>query len=327
MLRDTSRQVKAIKRLMPHVPATSANALSRKFEHRPKELVESSLTGYSVKERQGIQMRLLCGSGFVQDIAALDSAGPPAPVVLSPHATPGGKDTEPEPEAGAEMKDPESANDEAVRSDGVVSEEVMPEYEPLVTEKAPVKKFIVGKLRFTDWITGIDAKYLRAHINRVPLEDQFRVEQYLSHRPLGIGILTAGPGFGKTFLLSVATLCMNEKEGKVLASGPSNKAVSNFAKKLDELEQEAVRLCNTGLKLADLARLRRKLIIRGYKPKQELKAFLNLLNWGGQIRHQPNRAAGNGKWSIGSPWELELSTAQFLLAAWGSPLAGRNVGR
>ncbi|KAK0387037.1 hypothetical protein NLU13_5351 [Sarocladium strictum] len=316
LLGDTLRQLKATERLMPYTSATSKEALARKFEHRSKDQFESSLTGYSLQERQDIQRHLLCGTGFAKDITR--------PVPILARTPPEAPKQPSENDQDQEMKDTEPTSPVSDLDEGEIPDTNMAMLS--IGDIVQPQRYTVTKLRCTDWISGIDRRYLQAILRQFSIEDQNRLERYLGCRPLGIGIFMAPPGFGKTFLLSLVTLLMQDKEGKIFASGPSNGAVSNFAKKMDELEGDAVVASNAGLQLADPNRRRRKLIVRAFKPLQDLKAFFNLLSFGHQIRDQPNRASGNGKWSVNSPWELELSTTQFLLAAWGSPLAGRHVG-
>jgi hypothetical protein len=116
---------------------------------------------------------------------------------------------------------------------------------------------------------------------------------------------------------------VTEKEGCVLPSGPSNSAVNNFAARLFKLETEAVEVYNLAFKKSDVERrLKRRLIVRACKPRQEAKAFFNMLRFGRFVQDKPDQASGNGKWDADSPWHLHRSTAQWLLATFVSPLAG-----
>ncbi|KAH7146272.1 P-loop containing nucleoside triphosphate hydrolase protein [Dactylonectria macrodidyma] len=153
----------------------------------------------------------------------------------------------------------------------------------------------------------IDEKFVDALIQELSAEDRGRFRRYLSNRALGLGIITAGPGFGKTTAIAVATLAMKASFGKILCSGPSNVAVNVFAQRIDRITTSVTDRYNKGK--SDKARTRRQLVVRGYKPQDEMDAFLNLLE---------HPTDGNNA-APGSGWQLHLSIAFWLLVVLRCP--------
>ncbi|KID89896.1 DNA helicase [Metarhizium guizhouense ARSEF 977] len=100
---------------------------------------------------------------------------------------------------------------------------------------------------------------------------------YLKSRPLGLGLATGGPGFGKTSLLSVAAYAMIRTFDSVYVSAPTNVAVDNIAARIYETSRRVVETANGSMESGNPDRLRRLLVIRGYKPDDEMAAFLRLL--------------------------------------------------
>ncbi|KAF5231890.1 hypothetical protein FAUST_9026 [Fusarium austroamericanum] len=97
--------------------------------------------------------------------------------------------------------------------------------------------------------TGNDA-YANLIVEEALPEDRAPFRGYLSNRPLGLGIITAGAGFGKTTAGAAATLAMEAKVGKVLCSGPTNVAIDNFSCRLSYRSQAIVDRYNKGKGLA-----------------------------------------------------------------------------
>lgn len=185
----------------------------------------------------------------------------------------------------------------------------------------------------------IDNLLLHCLMEEILEQDRARFCQYMGHLPLGFGIITAvsiyylkflcppfsfsftnfqlkGPGFGKTSALAVATLGMAHCINKVYVSAPTHVAVDNFARRIDTLDQRVVARHNKLLTPdAVQAPIRRKLVIRGFRLRDEIKAFRNLLQ-------QPNigdAAAPKTKFRGTAKWKLHLSATYWLLKALGSP--------
>ncbi|UKZ82968.1 hypothetical protein TrVFT333_010769 [Trichoderma virens FT-333] len=81
-------------------------------------------------------------------------------------------------------------------------------------------------------LLDLDHDHLIALLQDVLPEDRSRFYNYMSKRPLGLGCISAGPGFGKTTAISVATIGMAATLGKIYAIAPSHVAVDTFAERL-----------------------------------------------------------------------------------------------
>jgi hypothetical protein len=124
-----------------------------------------------------------------------------------------------------------------------------------------------------------------------------------------------GPGFGKTTALAVGTLAMQASLGNILCSGPCNVSVDNFASRLDSVTSTVCKRYNDGKSQDDLARIRHKLVVRAYKPRDEYDAFMDLV----QNPSHGDKAAPNRGWSGPSVWRQHLSLAFWLLVLLRSP--------
>ncbi|CAH0015243.1 unnamed protein product [Clonostachys rhizophaga] len=164
-------------------------------------------------------------------------------------------------------------------------------------------------------LNGVKPKYLEALLQKFLEKDRGRIREYLRNRPLGLGVITAGPGFGKTTALAVITLVMRASQGKIYGSAPSNVAVDNFAERLSRIEDEAIKQANKGGALNATQRIRRILIIRGYAIPDEIAAFRKLL----ESPKEGDDAAPKREWKPKSKWKLDLSAAYWLLMVLRSP--------
>ncbi|RGP73354.1 DNA helicase [Fusarium longipes] len=163
-----------------------------------------------------------------------------------------------------------------------------------------------------------DDAYAESIVEEALPEDRARFRGYLSSRPLGLGMITAGASFGRTTAGAAATLALEAKVGKVLCSGPTNVAIDNFSHRLFGHSQAIVDRYNKGKDLSDYTRRCYKLIIRAYNVEHELAALTALLR-------DPNvgdKAAPTSVWKLPSKWKLPLSCAFWLLLDLGSPAAG-----
>ncbi|KAK5658423.1 hypothetical protein OQA88_2401, partial [Cercophora sp. LCS_1] len=97
--------------------------------------------------------------------------------------------------------------------------------------------------------------------------DRNRFYCYLSNQPLGLGIITAGPGFGKTTALTTAIFALGAKYGPILYSGPSNVLVDNFAERLNRVTYSVTVTMNQGK--GQYSRTTHSLIVCEYKIKDE----------------------------------------------------------
>ncbi|CAH0026931.1 unnamed protein product [Clonostachys rhizophaga] len=159
-----------------------------------------------------------------------------------------------------------------------------------------------------------DPAYIDALLEDVLPKDRARFRGYFGNRPLGLSLVTAGPGFGKTTVIAVATLSMVASIGPVYASAPTNVAVDNFASRLSAVDRKAVERCTKG-KSEDPERIRRRLIVRGYTVLEEVQAFRKLL----QSPADADEAAPKRHWKPQSRWKLHLSASYWLLMILRSP--------
>ncbi|RSM18554.1 hypothetical protein CDV31_002690 [Fusarium ambrosium] len=150
-----------------------------------------------------------------------------------------------------------------------------------------------------------DATFMDALMMEILPTDRDRFRQYFSKRALGLGLMTAGPGFGKTTALSVATLGMGETLGPIFASAPTHVAVNTFAARLYAISSSLVNRYNKDKKEKD--HVRRKLVVRGYDD-EEYEAFQSLLR-------DPKETddATSDPWKRPGRWNLHLSKTHWLL--------------
>ncbi|KAM0420980.1 hypothetical protein ACHAPT_011223 [Fusarium lateritium] len=159
-----------------------------------------------------------------------------------------------------------------------------------------------------------DTAYIDDVVAEALPQDQSRFRQYLSNSPLGLGLITAGPGFGKTTAGAAAAFAMQAKLGKILCSAPTNVAIDTFAARLDGRTRAISDRYNTRLQGGQVRR-RHKLVVRAYRPEQESIAFERLL----QDPRIGDDAAPKVFGRKPSKWKLHLSCAFWLLVLLGSP--------
>ncbi|KAL7892380.1 P-loop containing nucleoside triphosphate hydrolase protein [Trichoderma sp. SZMC 28014] len=153
-------------------------------------------------------------------------------------------------------------------------------------------------------------EHIDALMEEVLRDDNMRLYNYLAERCLGLVLVAAPPGFGKTTLLAVITLAMAATLGKIFAAAPTNVAIDNFAERLDRISQNVVKRLNQGKRPKDKTRARRTFVMRAYKPMDEYRAFINLL----RDAKLGDKAAPDS-WTSDSSWRLHLSPSFWLLMA------------
>ncbi|KAK4083734.1 uncharacterized protein Triagg1_1396 [Trichoderma aggressivum f. europaeum] len=144
--------------------------------------------------------------------------------------------------------------------------------------------------------------------------DRKRLCTYLSRVPLGFGLVTGDPGFGKTTVLSVATLGMFITLGPIYACAATDAAADNFAEHLHRISERFTCRLNEAKGL-DGSRANRILIVRGYDEDDEVAAFQNLL----ERPRIGDQAASLDSFDPKPKWRLRLSLAFWLLVALRSP--------
>lgn len=180
-------------------------------------------------------------------------------------------------------------------------------------DKAPAK---LRQLPVVD-LLGSDT-YADAIVEEALPADRQRFRAYMTERLLGLGIMTAGPGFGKTTAVSAAAVAMCNKVGKVLCSGPTNVSVDNLASRVDKVTTRVVERFNKGKQPEDPARAKYNVVLRGFKPSDEVQAFENLL----RNPHDREKAVPHRGWKATSKWTFPLSGAFWLLALFHAEVPG-----
>lgn len=180
-------------------------------------------------------------------------------------------------------------------------------------DKAPAK---LRQLPVVD-LLGSD-KYADAVVEEALPADRQRFRAYMSERLLGLGIMTAGPGFGKTTAISAAAVGMCRKLGKVLCSGPTNVSVDNLASRVDQVTTRVVERFNEGKQPEDPTRAKYNVVLRGFKASDEAQAFVNLL----RNPHDRENAVPHRGWKATSKWTFPLSGAFWLLALFRAEVPG-----
>ncbi|KAL7809835.1 P-loop containing nucleoside triphosphate hydrolase protein [Trichoderma aethiopicum] len=153
-----------------------------------------------------------------------------------------------------------------------------------------------------------------AIVNEALPIDRARFRAYLSNRPLGLGIIAAGPHTGLKTAAAAATAAMVERYGRVLCSAPVDAHLDKFAAYLDTRTRAMTEACNRSREQSGPNRYRHRLVIRAYHLDDEVDAFNALL----RDPTLGNRAAPE-EWGHTSQWKLHLSLAFWFLAVLGSP--------
>ncbi|KAF5573864.1 hypothetical protein FPCIR_13813 [Fusarium pseudocircinatum] len=155
-----------------------------------------------------------------------------------------------------------------------------------------------------------DDRYLMQCITEeAGYHDLQRFREYLLGRELNIGIIIGPPGSGTTTLGAAAALAMQVQLGQILCSGPSHEAIDIFADRLDQRARAVAARYNTVLPAGDDKRCHHRMVVRMYKPGDELNAVAQLvknpedLDW----------TARRGEFVERSHWKLHLSLAYWFL--------------
>ncbi|KKP02303.1 hypothetical protein THAR02_05596 [Trichoderma harzianum] len=164
-------------------------------------------------------------------------------------------------------------------------------------------------------LVDIPEEHLAALFHEALPGDRQRFAKYLSERPLGVGVIMAGPGLRKTTMLAVGTLGMAATLGPIYGTAPTHVATDNFAERLDRISQSVTRRRNEGKKSGDETRARRTFVMRCFSRDGEVIAFINIL----RNSYLGNKPAPNQDWSIDAKWTLNLTPSFWLLMVLRSP--------
>ncbi|KAK1659631.1 P-loop containing nucleoside triphosphate hydrolase protein [Colletotrichum godetiae] len=176
------------------------------------------------------------------------------------------------------------------------------------------------RLHKVSFLPGNNVRYEEALTSISLEEDRERWRTFCRQVLLGIMIITAGPGYGKTTEMAKTTLAMEHSIGPVFCTAPTHVAVTNFAVRVDKVTSEVCRRYNDNLP-EGTPRAHHRMVLRGYKRDHELDAFKTLL----QDPLLGDLAAPKLPDST-APWRLELSVAFWLLVLLRSP-AVRDLHR
>ncbi|KAF0318649.1 DNA helicase [Colletotrichum asianum] len=163
------------------------------------------------------------------------------------------------------------------------------------------------------YLPGGDARYEESLASICLPEDRQRWPVFFREVLLGLAIITAGPGYGKTTEMAKNILAMEYSFGRVFCTAPSNVAVTNLAVRVDKITMAVSDRHNDNIP-GGTPRARRRMIVRGYKRKDELAAFRSLLK-----DPKLGDAAAPRKFGGLSHWRLDLSLAFWVLVLLRSP--------
>ncbi|KAF4418336.1 putative helicase MAGATAMA 3 [Colletotrichum fructicola] len=163
------------------------------------------------------------------------------------------------------------------------------------------------------YLPGRDARYEQALASVCLPEDRKRWPVFLREVLLGLAIITAGPGYGKTTEMARNILAMEYSFGRVFCTAPSNVAVTNLAVRTYRITMAVCDRHNDNLP-DETPRARHRMILRGYKRKDEVAAFSSLLK-----DPKLGDAAAPRKFGGISHWRLDLSLALWVLVLLRSP--------
>ncbi|KAF5525579.1 hypothetical protein CGCA056_v002807 [Colletotrichum aenigma] len=144
-------------------------------------------------------------------------------------------------------------------------------------------------------------------------EDRQRWPVFFREVLLGLAIINAGPGYGKTTEMAKNILAMEYSFGRVFCTAPSNVAVTNLAVRTYRITMAVCDRHNDNLP-DETPRALYRMILRGYKRKDEIAAFSSLLK-----DPKLGDAAAPRKFGGISHWRLDLSLAFWVLVLLRSP--------
>ncbi|KAL6407074.1 uncharacterized protein AUP68_09900 [Ilyonectria robusta] len=177
------------------------------------------------------------------------------------------------------------------------------------------KSMHMARLPVINLLDKVSESFIAALMEEALVVDRGRFQKYLTTTRLGLAIITAGPGFGKTTALALATVGLATSRKNVFASAPTHVAADNFAARLDTVATRVTDRYNKRVRPHE--RRRRMLVVRVYKESEEFDAFMNLLS----DPHKGDDASPRTLWGNVSKWKLHLSVAYWLLVCLDSPAA------
>ncbi|KAI8722930.1 AAA-12 domain-containing protein [Fusarium sp. LHS14.1] len=167
----------------------------------------------------------------------------------------------------------------------------------------------VGQLlTFNIFDTGVDSRVVELCRSKLDEEDRRPFSQYFSHLPIGVAVISAPGGSGKSRLSSIiATLFAHSpKVQKVIVSAPSNGACSNIEERITNMtSQFTSELAEGGYQSRNL------MCLRGYAIDREAQKSLDILRGDGYIEDDELNPC---------PWKFRHSLSWWTLLALDAPM-------
>ncbi|KAF5723280.1 hypothetical protein FMUND_2025 [Fusarium mundagurra] len=167
----------------------------------------------------------------------------------------------------------------------------------------------IGALPSTCYRLYDDRLLMQCIVEEAGYHDRTRFREYLLGRELNIGIIIGSPGSRTTTLGAAAALAMQVQLGQILCSGPTHESIDVFADRLDQRARAIAARYNTVMPEGDVKRCYHRMVVRMYKPGDEINAITQLvknpedLDW----------ASRCGEFVGQSHWKLHLSLAYWFL--------------
>ncbi len=177
------------------------------------------------------------------------------------------------------------------------------------------------KVPTVDFLDIDNEDYVDALMAETLAQDRRRLRAYLNVRPAGIGLIIAPPGYGKTSVMAMGMLGMvaSQTIGKVQCAAGSHEATTNFAQRVYQLDASVTARYNQGKLSDDPSRIRRHLLVRGYKLETEIAGFWRAM------RFPQDEPAAKGAWMRESHWKLPCSVAFWLLIVLHHKTVGKDL--
>ncbi|KAJ4131673.1 hypothetical protein NW768_005866 [Fusarium equiseti] len=146
-------------------------------------------------------------------------------------------------------------------------------------------------------LRGPNEQWIDALMTEALEVDRARFRRYLGECPLGLGLITAGPGFGKTTAVAFATLGMAASVGRVIGSGPTHVAVNSLCARIGFVTcrvTESTTLLHD--KVAAFKKLLESPVVGEDAPLEMLKGLHKTLTERSDIARLRNRVSGKNTW-------------------------------
>ncbi|SPO01611.1 uncharacterized protein DNG_04284 [Cephalotrichum gorgonifer] len=293
-LEETERKVNAMNRFLPGAAPTRTTEFCDNMD-------------LTTEERQRLHRDLMRGQGFYEFMTG--GAGAERAPDMTERPTDGDASSEADTESVLDITEQPAGGD--LVSDGDVLTDAIDWTPDLGTGKSSLaedqrREPGFRKLPVVNYVDNFDLGLIDAVIEQVPAEDRARFRAYMSDRELGLCLIEAGPGFGKTSVLAACGILMVIILHNCLVTGPTNVAISNAAARIYDVSANVFTSYNADN--LPVLRLRRPLVVRAYPAQVELSAFIHLL----RDPRDPENAAGRN-----SRFHLPYTQTYWLLVLFG----------